>query len=472
MKKIIAFLLTVILCLSGLTTFAAGKATKEIIEKKKAVYERFTYAYEKLKNPLIDTIFGPYINAFPTNITPAAPSGRATEEVTSDGVTVKRFTFDTIRVDGTMNTIYAVMAIPKGVSASNPAPAIMWLHGGGGSANDAEWRVIENARNGYVSFTYDAMGWCPDTAKGPGKTVWFYGNLNYMNNPYSTYVVTDGAVTKNSAFGSIVSGLMLFNYVSSQGFVDEKNMGIYGESWGGYNTTILSSLLGRKVKAAYSIYGSGYWGMGSAWTTEGDVLSFSKNPECQTWLKYLDAGNYARNMKANFFIGGAVNDGFFHNQSVVQTLKTAKNSNHAFSPNSHHNLYNLPNYDKYSTEIFDYYLKGEGYALPELEVAKASKQFNGSYSIILRPKVAEGLSVNSIKLYYNITDASVARTEREWLEYPLTKEADGTYTATFPAEMIETGISWFANAEDNRFGEDGGLCGGTYVYDVKSGNRP
>ena len=74
-------------------------------------------------------------------------------------------------------------------------------------------------------------------------------------------------------------------------------------------------------------------------------------------------------------------------------------------------------------------------------------------------------------LYYNITNPAEGRMDRKWLEYPLTQEADGTYTAIIPADIASSGISWFANAEDKRFGENGGLCGGTYVYEVQAGGR-
>ncbi|MBP3359988.1 MAG: prolyl oligopeptidase family serine peptidase [Clostridia bacterium] len=444
-------------------------------------------------------IFDAYINDVPTmdvwcdpRLKGADLTGEAIDTL-EDGVKVYRFRFRSMDVDGFPNMPYCIMAIPAGASAENKVPGILQVHGGSGKAEETLDLVVENARNGYASLTFDCPAWCnlyevskeeydsypkDDKRISDGKYYvgystnigrWITESGNGLG--YGPYEVKDGTVTRNSTYGTIVAGLQAFNYLASQDFVDETKMGITGISMGGYTTTMLASLLGDKVKAAYSIYGCGYYDKGSSFIH--DVLEPNWNPDAQIWLDNLDAGRYANRMTANYFVGGAINDYFFYPEAVMATLNEIPNSNQAFSANSFHNLFNLPNSDKYREEIFKYYLKGEGYELPVVTVKGAAKQADGSMKITFTPEVAQGLKVNSTKLWYSPVsqkyespESTKINTNRNWTDVTPAANGDGTYSAVIPASAVSEGAEWTVIAEDSRF-NNGGLAGGTYVYNTK-----
>src|SRR5690606_14736418 len=108
-----------------------------------------------------------------------------------------------------------------------------------------------------------------------------------------------------------------FNLLTSRDNVDKLNVGITGYSWGGYTTTMLSGLTRDRVKAAYSVYGSGYYDKQSFWTK---IISDLPQATRETWLKYYDAGRRAAFITAPFFMEAAVNDTYFGPESVLETF--------------------------------------------------------------------------------------------------------------------------------------------------------
>jgi hypothetical protein len=63
---------------------------------------------------------------------------------------------DFIGIDGTK--LHARLYIPAGVTSKNPAPAVLFIHGGDASSDKYSMYSVEFARRGYVVFNFDQRG--------------------------------------------------------------------------------------------------------------------------------------------------------------------------------------------------------------------------------------------------------------------------------------------------------------------------
>ncbi len=75
-----------------------------------------------------------------------------------------------------------------------------------------------------------------------------------------------GGPQNSTLFDAGVAGIEAFNFLAAQTNVNNTKMAISGYSWGGYMTTMLSGILGSRVKAAYAIYGCGFYDLGTFWS--------------------------------------------------------------------------------------------------------------------------------------------------------------------------------------------------------------
>ena len=135
--------------------------------------------------------------------------------------------------------------------------------------------MIGWARRGYVSFCQDQPGVCNMTkahSTGPWKKFKWGA---FSANPNAT------CSTLYDGVAAALNGLALLR---SQPDVDKSNIGVTGGSWGGYMTTMVSGLAGDRVKASFSVYGCGYYNVGSAWAAR---LENMDKEEARRWLQHL-----------------------------------------------------------------------------------------------------------------------------------------------------------------------------------------
>lgn len=140
------------------------------------------------------------------------------------------------------NTVYAVIAFP---AAGGKYPGMLFLHGGGSRAEDMLGRVQDYARRGYVALAPDLPGIC-----GNDKTPYSSGPWKSRSGGEAPRFDLSNGPQSSTLADAITAGLEAFNLLRSRPDVDKNRMGITGFSWGGYSTTMLSGLLGKKVRAA------------------------------------------------------------------------------------------------------------------------------------------------------------------------------------------------------------------------------
>ncbi len=166
--------------------------------------------------------------------------------------------------DSEGNILRAQLFTPDGASSSDPAPAILNMHGGGDHLECVGNFSLELARRGYVVLNVDAYG-------------------SGYSDPLSSNIVSgagagnnDSSALKNDG-GATVSLKQLLSYE----FVDQDNIGLIGHSMGG--TFIANAALeyADHVKAILP------WGSGS-------FLDLIKLHESSDWtfnIGYIDAQN-------------------------------------------------------------------------------------------------------------------------------------------------------------------------------------
>lgn len=221
-------------------------------------------------------------------------------------------------------------------------------------------------------------------------------------------------------------------------------MGITGFSWGGYSTTFLAGILEDKVKAAYSVFGCGYFELGSFWKKIIDKMS---EQDKSTWLKYIDAGRRAKKMKAAFFLEATTNDTYFWPEAVSATICSIPGeTNLVWFPNLNHEQ--TPNGKKMQELYFDYYLKGIGSPFGKICVNKVKLQNDGSKKVLIDVNIPKNISVVSVRLYYS--EQGVDWQSRQWIPIKAELKSDNKYIAEIPAEVAKKKINYYAFLTDSR----------------------
>ena len=223
--------------------------------------------------------FSPFLTDEPPKIVQTISKG------IEEGVEVTRLKFlsRVVPESGRQVIIHAVMARP---TTPGPHPGLLVCHGGGGYAEMVAPAVIGWAKRGFVSICQDQPGVCnrnKSLSEGP-----------CLEPGAGPFEIVDKA-SDSALFDGVAAALNSLALLRSQPDVDKLRIGVFGGSWGGYMTTMVTGLAGNRVHAAFSIYGCGYYDVGSSWIHTLESLG----PEARRiWLDNLDAGRRAKNLSA------------------------------------------------------------------------------------------------------------------------------------------------------------------------------
>lgn len=385
----------------------------------------------QLSAKTVNDPFTSYLNSVPTvkQVISEENSGEGTAAITT-----RKFTFNS---RNNINVVYAIMAFPqqKGVY-----PAMMVLHGGGSKAEDVARIVQEYASRGYVAICFDMPGICNNgsvpNSSGPWKL-----KRGPLEPP--RFDIANG-LENATLFDAGVAGLEAFNYVCAQKNVDVKNIGITGFSWGGYATTFLSGILGKRVKAAYAVFGCGFYELGTYWVKIiADLPDSVRTP----WLKYFDAGRRSPEIKAPYFLEATSDDTYYWPESVMATLNTIHGTkNHVWDTNFNHKQ--QPAGPTMQKLYFDYYLKGVGQPFSSAKITKEKVEADSSKQITIKLNIPKGVNISSVVLYYS--EPTAKWQTRVWVPITAQSTATDSYTATIPASLVKKGVNYYAYITDDR----------------------
>ncbi|ANI89967.1 hypothetical protein A9P82_12130 [Arachidicoccus ginsenosidimutans] len=308
--------------------------------------------------------------------------------------------------------------------------------------------VKSYAERGYVTLAFDLPGIC-----NSAKTPYSFGKWKTRAVGEAPRFDIDRNLTNSTLTDAEVTGIEGFNYLCAQQNVDIKNVGITGFSWGGYSTTFLSGILGKRVKAAYAVFGCGYFDKGSFWKKIIDSLS----PDIRRkWLRYFDAGRRAGNIKAPYFLEATSNDTYFWPEAVDNTLDVIPGiKNHVWDTNFNHRQ--MPSGHIMQQLYFDYYLKGKGQPFGTAKIAGEQQLSNGNKVLTIEVNEPANITVASVILYYS--ERAKNWQERKWIPLNTTLKSGNIYTVELPAKLIKEGVCCYGFVTDNR-----GVSVSTYMY--------
>ena len=147
-----------------------------------------------------------------------------------DGERVRFASFDGVQIPG-------ILYRPHGASADDPAPAVVWVHGGpGGQSRMGYYELVQYLVNhGYVVYLINNRG-----STGYGKTF---------------YKMDDRQHGEGDLGDCVASKQML----AATGYVDAERIGIAGGSYGGYMALAALTLTPEEFAVGVDLFGISNW---------------------------------------------------------------------------------------------------------------------------------------------------------------------------------------------------------------------
>jgi dienelactone hydrolase len=376
--------------------------------------------------------FQEYLNSIPAKTTTINETASGTG---SQAITTRRFTFPSRKG---ANTVFGILARP---AQAGPYPGILMLHGGGGNAETMAGYVTSFAQRGYVALAVDLPGICgtdnTPNSTGPWKS-------RPLGEAPRFEVTPDPG--KSTLVDAEVAALEGFNLLESQPDVKAGSLGIMGISWGGYSTTLLSGLLRLRVKAAYAVYGCGFYDKGSFWKS---LIAGLPAADRDVWLNTFDAGRRAPAITAAYFLDAASNDTYFWPEAVSATLAAIPASgvkNHVWGPNLNHKT--MPSNAAMERLWFDYHLKGQGSLFAKVEIIGSVPVAGAGRKITISAALPAGVALSTVRVHFSATGADWQ--SRAWDSVTAQAGQQGQYIAALPESLGVRKFDFFAKATDTR----------------------
>lgn len=184
---------------------------------------------------------------------------------------------------GNPTRAFAYYGIPK---TSTDVPAMVLIHGGGGTAF-AEWVRMWN-RNGFAAIAVDTVGTVPEKAE---KDRWNPARKRHdFSGPagWGDFANVDAPVPDQWSYHAVAVSVLAHSFLRSQPGVDPKRIGVTGISWGGYLTSIVASVDDR-FRFGIPIYGCGFLSEDSAWLNDFAKLGPERT---RKWVQLWDPSSY------------------------------------------------------------------------------------------------------------------------------------------------------------------------------------
>lgn len=225
--------------------------------------------------------------------------------------------------DGVESYAFAYLGIPNGVSKENKAPAVLLVHGGGGTAY-YQW-VNKWVERGFVALAMDLEGHEPiETGTTDNMPQDLYVKTTYKAPNNQNYGDAELEIQKTWMYYAVSTAIRGNSLLHSLEYVDKYNVGVCGISWGGVITSIIT---GYDDRFAFSI--PIYCSLNLAECKTGNLTALYKShPKAKVWDD--DEGLSRVNTPIHFI--SMDNDVNALPDSIGYTFQRCKNASISFIP--------------------------------------------------------------------------------------------------------------------------------------------
>ncbi|MBI1318083.1 MAG: prolyl oligopeptidase family serine peptidase [Candidatus Hydrogenedens sp.] len=331
--------------------------------------------------------------------------------------------------EGHDTEVFAYYASPATISGETPAdhafPAVVLVHGGGGTAFP-QWARLW-AERGYAAIAMDLAGKLPSGERLP--------NGGPDQGDDTKFGKIDSALTDQWTYQAVANVILAHSLIRNFPEVDADRTAVTGISWGGYLTCIVAGLDNR-FKAAVPVYGCGYLEDGSAWLGQFAAMTEAQRAK---WTRYWDPSAYVGAAAMPVFFVNGTNDFAYWLEIYAKTYGLVRGERNlritVIMPHGHE-----VGWAPEEIGLFvDQYLRG-GPPLPKLALAEAQEG-----------KVAANVQGSAIvvsgELHYTIDH--LPNPDRTWTTIPATV-SEGRLEAAAPPDDATI---WFFTAT----GDDGAI---------------
>ncbi len=344
------------------------------------------------------------------------------------GEGVRALFYESVPYRGHPTRVFAWLGLP----AVTPCPAMVLLHGGGGTAFD-EWVRIWN-RRGYAAIAMDLCGCVPaqpvvrdggsHARHAHGGPAGWGASFDQIAEP----------IEDQWTYHAIASALLGHSLLAAQPGVDADRIGVTGISWGGYLTSIVAGVDDR-LRGAAPVYGCGFLGEDSCWSD----FDFPERPaaDVRHWLELWDPARYL-------------------GQAAMPMCWVSGTNDFAYPLSSLQRSYQLPIGPRtLCIRIEMPHGHAEGWAPAEIGAFMDSLLAGGAPLPRLNDSGRDGRTVWAhcraalpiARVELCCTRARGHWTDRKWRSYPAWYDAEnGRIEASLPPHAT----TWFLNAYDER----------------------
>jgi len=166
---------------------------------------------------------------------------------------VKAMFYEGLPYKGNPTRVFAWYGAPKGKKGEK-FPAVVCVHGGGGTAFD-EWVRIWN-QHGYAAISMDLEGQLPNNKTKKGQQV---RDQHQWHGPHrnGSFADINEPIKDQWMYHAIADVILVHSLIKSFPEVDSDKIGVNGISWGGIITSVVVGVDNR-FKFAIPVYGTGY----------------------------------------------------------------------------------------------------------------------------------------------------------------------------------------------------------------------
>ena len=164
-----------------------------------------------------------------------APATHPADGITAEGV--QSFFFEGSSYKGKPTRVFAYYGVPQNELAKNANgkfPAMVLIHGGGGTAFD-RWVKVWNAR-GYAAIAMDLCGCVPVGEYGKWQRHEMGGPAGWD----ASFSQLDDPIEDQWTYQAVSAVALAHSLIRSYPKVDAERIGVTGISWGGYLTSIVA----------------------------------------------------------------------------------------------------------------------------------------------------------------------------------------------------------------------------------------